>query len=67
MHLSVTVCPQTSMECNDLEFQVSRSPEVKGQGRVRSVTYEFLLVAYSNHGRISNRLVAIEVHRSAMS
>ena len=58
MRLSVTVCPQTSMESYDLEFQVSGSPEDKGQGRVRSVTYEFLLVAHSNQSRISKRLVA---------
>ena len=43
----------------NIEYQVSRASEVNGQGAVRSATYEFLLVAHSNHGRISKRLVTI--------
>jgi hypothetical protein len=36
----------------NLDFDLSRSSEVKGQGRISLSIYEFLLVAHSNSGSI---------------
>ena len=47
-------------KCDDLEFPVSRSPQVKGNGGVGLPWHDFLLVPHTNYVPICDSLAAIE-------
>ena len=47
-------------KCDDLEYPVSRSPQVKGNGGVGLPWYDFLLVPHTNYVPICDGLAAIE-------
>ena len=49
-------------KCDDLEFPVSRSPQIKGNGGFGLPLYDFLLVPHTNYVPICDGLAAIE-HR----